>query len=80
MKEWYVRATLEATERRIEEIKSNSDSVYGFVNSEDLEEYKIVTNLHEIAKAVTTTGVMLSIIDQSYNKDKMMNWLNETIC
>lgn len=80
MKEWYVRATIEATERRIEEIKSNSDSVYGFINNEDLEEYKTVTNLHEIAKAVTKTGVMLSIIDQTYNKDKIMKWLNETVC
>lgn len=80
MKEWYVRATLEATERRIEEIKSNSDSVCGFVNNDDLEEYKVITNLKEIAKVVKETGTMLSIIDQCYNKDAMMAWLNETVC
>ena len=80
MKEFYVRQVLEKAERRIEEIKENSNSVCGFVNNEDLEEYKVVTNLKEIAKAVTTTGAMLSIIEQCYNEKAMMTWLNETIC
>ena len=79
MKEFYVRATLLATERRIEEIKENSNSVCGFVNNKDLEEYKVVTNLKEIAKAVTTTRAMLNIIKQCYNEKDMMAWLNETI-
>lgn len=79
-KDFYVRQTLEKAERRIEEIKENSNSVCGFVNNEDLEEYKVVTNLKAIAEVATTTGIMLSIIDQTYNKEAIMAWLDETIC
>ena len=79
-KDFYVRQVLEKAERRIEEIKQNSNSVCGFVNNYDLEEYKVVTNLKEIAEAVTTTRTMLSIIEQCYNEKAIMAWLNETIC